>query len=57
MAELVKSKEPFRFCTRLHLSELTGLRASTLGQLSDLIKEVPGACIYHHTHKHNHAHQ
>jgi hypothetical protein len=51
MPELIKAKEPFRFYTRLHLSELTGLRAATLGQLVDLIKKVPGACIYHHTHR------
>ncbi|MDD5568777.1 MAG: DUF5752 family protein [Candidatus Omnitrophica bacterium] len=46
-----KSKEPFRFYTRLHLSELTGLRAATLGQLLKLIKEAPDSCIYHHTHR------
>ncbi|MEW5758686.1 MAG: DUF5752 family protein [Candidatus Omnitrophota bacterium] len=45
------SKEPFRFYTRLHLSELTGLKASNLPQLLELIKEVPGASIYHHTHR------
>lgn len=47
----MRSKEPFRFHTRLHLSELTGLRAATLGQLLKLIKEVSGSCIYHHTHR------
>ncbi|MDD4894136.1 MAG: DUF5752 family protein [Candidatus Omnitrophica bacterium] len=57
MAELIKAKEPFKFCTRFHLSELTGLRASTLGQLLDLIKEVPGSCIYHHTHRFLQQHQ
>ena len=46
-----KAKEPFRFCTRLHLSELTGLKADSLGQLLILIKEVPDSCIYHHTHR------
>lgn len=46
-----RAKEPFRFFTRLHLTELTGLRASTLGQLVALIKEVPGSSIYHHTHR------
>ncbi|MDD4900054.1 MAG: DUF5752 family protein [Candidatus Omnitrophica bacterium] len=51
MRKLIKAKEPFKFCTRLHLSELTGLRATTLGQLLSLIKEVPDACIYHHTHR------
>jgi hypothetical protein len=51
MAELVRAKEPFQFCTRLHLSELTGLRAVTLQQLLTLIKQVPGSSIYHHTHR------
>src|SRR3990167_10599384 len=51
MAELMKVKEPFKFYTRLHLSELTGLRAATLHQLLALIKEVPPSCIYHHTHR------
>jgi hypothetical protein len=57
MPELAKAKEPFRFCTRLHLSELTGLRATTLGQLDAFIKEVPGSCIYHHTHRFLQQHQ
>lgn len=54
---MIKAKEPFRFYTRLHLSELTGLRAVTLGQLLKLIKRVPGACIYHHTHRFLQQHQ
>jgi len=57
MAELIKAKEPFKFCTRLHLSELTGLRASTLGQLLALIKTISGSCIYHHTHRFLQQHQ
>lgn len=57
MSELIRAKEPFRFCTRLHLSELTGLRATTLSQLLALIKQVPGSCIYHHTHRFLQQHQ
>lgn len=57
MAGLIKAREPFRFHTRLHLSELTGLRAATLGQLVDVIKIVPGSCVYHHTHKFLQQHQ
>ncbi|MFA5199639.1 MAG: DUF5752 family protein [Candidatus Omnitrophota bacterium] len=57
MAELIRAKEPFKFCTRLHLSELTGLRASTLGQLLALIKTISGSCIYHHTHRFLQQHQ
>jgi len=57
MSELIKAKEPFRFYTRLHLSELTGLRASILSQFLGLLKEVPGSCIYHHTHRFLQQHQ
>ncbi|MBI4708077.1 MAG: hypothetical protein HY761_09160 [Candidatus Omnitrophica bacterium] len=57
MPTIKRASEPFRFCTRLHLSELTGLRASTLGQFLALIKEVPGSCIYHHTHRFLQQHQ
>ncbi len=57
MNGLVKAKEPFRFSTRLNLSELTGFRAVTLGQLVGLIKTVPGSCIYHHTHRFLQQHQ
>lgn len=51
MIELKKAKEPFQFSARLHLTELTGLKASNLEELLQLIKEVPGSCIYHHTHR------
>jgi len=57
MPEQIKAKEPLKFYTRLHLSELTGLRATTLGQLLELIKTVPGSCIYHHTHRFLQQHQ
>ncbi len=57
MAEIVKAKEPFRFHTRLHLTELTGLRAINLTQLVELINQVPGASIYHHTHRFLQQHQ
>ena len=57
MSELVRAKDSFRFYTRLNLTELTGLKASTLPQLLDLIKEVPGSCIYHHTHRFLQQHQ
>ncbi|MDP3142337.1 MAG: DUF5752 family protein [Candidatus Omnitrophota bacterium] len=57
MPEPIKAKEPFRFYTRLHLSELTGLKAFTLNQLLELIKEVPGSSIYHHTHRFLQQHQ
>src|SRR3989338_10800723 len=50
MRESMEAKRPFRFSTRLHLSELTGLRASNLSQLLDCIRNVPGSSIYYHTH-------
>jgi hypothetical protein len=43
--------EPFHFFTKMHLSELTGLRAGTLDQLVDLLQKVPGSCVYYHTHR------
>lgn len=49
--EVKEAKEPFRFSTRLHLTELTGLKAATLVQLLERIKEVPESSIYHHTHR------
>jgi hypothetical protein len=51
MNELMQAKEPFTFYTRFHLSELTGLKARTIEEFVGLIKEVPGSCIYHHTHR------
>ena len=57
MVEMLKAKEPFKFYTRLHLTELTGLRATTLNQLVGLIKKVSGSCIYHHTHRFLQQHQ
>lgn len=53
----IKAKEPFKFYTRLHLSELIGLRVTTLSQLLELIKTVSGSCIYHHTHRFLQQHQ
>jgi len=51
MGEEKKVIEPFRFFTRLHLSELTGLKARNIPELAALIRTVPGSCIYHHTHR------
>ncbi|MFH1288686.1 MAG: DUF5752 family protein, partial [bacterium] len=57
MTGLKNAKEMFRFYTRLHLTELTGLKAVNLGQLIELIKNVPGSSIYHHTHRFLQQHQ
>jgi len=43
--------QPFVFYSRFNLQELTGLKASTLESLLDLISTVPGSSIYHHTHR------
>lgn len=57
MKPSIKAKEPFRFHTRLHLSELTGLKSSTLEELLERLKDAPGSCIYHHTHRFLQQHQ
>ena len=57
MNALNKAKEPFKFYTQLHIPELTGLKASNLQELLDLIKTVPGSVIYHHTHRFLQQHQ
>lgn len=51
MEKPVQAKEPFRFYTRLNLSELIGLKASNLQEFLSIIKDVPDSCIYHHTHR------
>jgi len=50
-------REPFHFNTRLHLRELTGLKARNLEELLTHIKTVPGSVIYHHTHHFLQQHQ
>ena len=47
---LKQAKEPFRFCSHLHLHELTGLRAATLKELVDNLKGAPDSVLYYHTH-------
>jgi hypothetical protein len=51
------AKEAFRFYTRLHLTELLGIKASTLEELIRCVKSVPGSSIYHHTHRFLQQHQ
>ncbi len=55
--DIIKAKEPFRFSTRLHLSELTGLKAKNLREFLRLLKTVKGSCIYYHTHRYLQQHQ
>jgi len=47
---LKKAKEAFRFVSRTHLTELTGLRAKDLRELVEVLKRAPDAVIYYHTH-------
>lgn len=49
-AKPLRMAQPFRFSTSLVLQEATGLRAARLSVLAKLLRTVPDACIYHHTH-------
>ncbi|OGS56268.1 MAG: hypothetical protein A3J79_01415 [Elusimicrobia bacterium RIFOXYB2_FULL_62_6] len=46
-----QSAAPFRFCTRLTLTEVTGSKAFNIAELLAGIKEADDAVIYHHTHR------
>jgi hypothetical protein len=48
---LKKATAPFHFYTRLHLRELTGLRASNLTELVTILKGVPDSVVYYHVHR------
>lgn len=50
-------KETFKFYTRLSISELTNLRAKSLGELLECIKKAPDSSMYHHTHRFLQQHQ
>jgi len=41
----------FRFYTRMHLPELTGISAVNIEELLKCIKSIDGSSIYHHTHR------
>lgn len=45
-----KAREPFCFTSRVHLTELTGLRASNLRELADTLRLAPDSVVYYHTH-------
>jgi small-conductance mechanosensitive channel len=47
---LKRAEEPFRFYTRAHLKELTGLKASNLRQMVEILKDSPDSVVYYHTH-------
>ncbi len=46
----------FRFYTRMNLTELSGYKARNLAEFAELIKKVPCASIYYHTHRFIHKH-
>ncbi len=48
---LKKATEPFRFYSRLHLKELTGLKARDLRELVDTLKQIPDSVVFYHTHR------
>jgi len=54
---LKKALKPFRFYTRLHLKELTGLKAGNLTELVNILKSAPDSVIYYHTHHFLEEHQ
>lgn len=43
-----RAREPFRFCDYEGLVVVTGLRASNLRELVDMIRRVPGEILHHH---------
>jgi len=47
---LKKAEEPFRFHSRTHLTELTGLKAKNLREFGEVLKKAPDGVIYYHTH-------
>ncbi|MBI4350095.1 MAG: hypothetical protein HY550_01540 [Elusimicrobia bacterium] len=46
-----KPAEPFKFRTRLTLTEVTGRRALNIAELLEGIKAADDAVVYHHTHR------
>ncbi|MBT9537326.1 MAG: mechanosensitive ion channel family protein [Nitrospirae bacterium] len=47
---LKKATQPFCFYTRLHIKELTGLKANNLSELVNILNDVPDSVVYYHTH-------
>ena len=42
--------EPFRFVDLVHLKELTGVKASTLKGLINILRNAPDSIVHYHTH-------
>jgi len=49
--EEITADKSFRFYTRMHLPELTGISAVNIEELLKCIKSIDGSSIYHHTHR------
>jgi uncharacterized protein DUF5752 len=47
----IEQQTPFLFYTELRLVQLTGFKAHTIGELLAHLHEVPGSCIFYHTHQ------
>jgi small-conductance mechanosensitive channel len=47
---LKQASQPFRFYARLHLKELTGLKAKNLSELAAILKDADDSVVYYHTH-------
>jgi len=54
---LKRASKPFHFYTRLHLKELTGLKARNLTDLVNVLKAAPDSVTYYHTHHFLEEHQ
>jgi hypothetical protein len=54
---LKRASKPFHFYTRLHLKELTGLKAVNLSEMVTILKSAPDSVIYYHTHHFLEEHQ
>ena len=54
---LKKARTPFNFNSRAHMVELTGLKAHSLTELKDILKDAPDPVIYYHTHHYLEEHQ
>jgi len=48
---LKKAKDPFRFNSRTHLTELTGMKAKNLRELANTLENAADAVVYYHTHR------
>jgi len=47
---LKKATDPFHFNTRLHLRELTGIKACNVNELFDILREAPDNVVFYHVH-------